>query len=84
MTQEVENYLEAYFDGVTQHHDTFTEAAGVITFDSAIVATDVEVRIGVALSIGTPSDSTVTDAKIDSTGGAIGETLVSDGAGNAS
>ena len=67
------------FDGVTQHHDQFTLSDVTLTFNEAIPlgTAGVEVRVGSALGIGTPSDGTVTEAKIATS--AVTEAKIADG-----
>lgn len=62
----IENNIEVYFDGVTQHHNTYSVSGTTLTFDASIGADNVEVIIGDTVSIGTPSDGTITAAKITS------------------
>ena len=54
------------FDGLTQHHDTYSLSGTTVTFSSAIPigTADVEIRWGGTLSINTPADGTVTLAKM--------------------
>lgn len=61
-----ENTIEVMFDGVTQHHDTYSVSGATITFDAAIpVGTlDVEVRSLIQVAALTPADSSVTLSKL--------------------
>ncbi len=70
------------FDGVTQHHTTFTVAGTTVNFTSAIPlgTLAVEIRIGTTLSIGAPSDGSVTGAKIALGSDSKGDFIVHDGA----
>lgn len=54
------------FDGVTQHGDQWSLSSTTLTFTSAIPTgvLSVEVSWGSGVSIGTPSDGTVTNAKL--------------------
>ena len=62
----VKQNLWISFDGVTQHHNTYSVVDTTVTFDAAIPTgtANVEVQIGTVVSIGTPSDDTVTPEKI--------------------
>ena len=62
----VKQNLWISFDGVTQHHNTYSVVDTTVTFDAAIPTgtANVEVQIGTVASIGTPSDGTVTSEKI--------------------
>lgn len=59
-----------YVGGIYQYHSTFTIVGTTLTFSSAppIGTGNIEVWYGTPLAIGTPSDGTVTDAKLTSTG----------------
>jgi len=60
-----ENNVSITFDGVMQHHDTYSLSGSTITFSTAPpTGVKVEAVSGGLESIGTPSDSTVTSAKI--------------------
>ena len=54
------------FDGVTQHHNTYTVSGTTVTFDAAIPlgAASVEIRYGATLAINTPGTNTVTTATL--------------------
>jgi len=61
-----ENNVQIFFDGVFQHHSTYTVSNVTVTFDAAIPAGvgEVEAVTGTTLSVGTPADGTVTSAKL--------------------
>lgn len=61
-----EDNVVVTFDGVTQHHDTYSLAGTTVTFSSAIPTGTlaVEIRWGGTLSINTPADSTVNTAQL--------------------
>ena len=66
-----ENYLQVFWDGVYQNHDQYTVSGTTLDFGSSNVppnGTAIEVFIPTVNGIGTPSDGTVTPAKL-STGG---------------
>ena len=64
-----ENYLTVFWDGVYQHHDQYSLSGTTLTFSEAAAAsTAIEVYYNSVNGIGTPSDATVTPAKL-STGG---------------
>ena len=64
-----ENYLAVFWDGVYQHHSEYSVSGTTLTFTTAVPSsTAVEVYIPSVNGIGTPSDATVTPAKL-STGG---------------
>ena len=64
-----ENFLQVYFDGVYQHHTEYSVSGTTLTFTSAPPnGAAIEVVIPTVNGIGTPSDATVTPAKL-STGG---------------
>ena len=66
-----ENYLQVFWDGVYQNHDQYTVSGTTLDFGSSNVppsGTAIEVVIPTVNGIGTPSDGTVTPAKL-STGG---------------
>jgi len=56
-----ENSITVTFDGVMQHHDTYSLSGSVVTFDTAIPTgtSDVEITTIASLDIGTPADNTV-------------------------
>lgn len=78
--QANENNIVVNFDGITQHHDTYTLSGAVVTFSSAIPVgvAEVEVRGAAALGIGETADGTVTTVKISD--GAVTEAKILDGA----
>lgn len=61
-----ENNLWVTFDGVSQHKTEYGLAGTTLTFSSPIPlgVAEVEVQFGTTLSIGTPSDTSVTFAKL--------------------
>lgn len=61
-----EDNMVITFDGVTQHHDTYSLSGVTVTFSSAIPTgtADVEIRWGGTLSINTPADNTVNTAQL--------------------
>ena len=65
-----EENIRVSFDGVVQHHSTYTYTSGTrtITFDAAIPigTAEVECQYGSSVGIGTPSDGTVSAVKIAS------------------
>ena len=66
-----ENYLQVFWDGVYQNHDQYTVSGTTLAFGSGNVppaTTAIEVVYPSVNGIGTPSDATVTPAKL-STGG---------------
>ena len=66
-----ENYIQVYWDGVYQHHDQYTVSGTTLAFGGSNIppaSTAIEVHIPSVNAIGTPSDATVTPAKL-STGG---------------
>ena len=66
-----ENYLQVFWDGVYQNHDQYTVSGTTLDFGGSNVppsGTAIEVVIPTVNGIGTPSDGTVTPAKL-STGG---------------
>ncbi len=71
-----EQNITVTFDGVTQHHNQFSLSGTTLTFTEAIPlgVDSVEVKLGSSLGIGTPSDGTVTEAKIDA--GAVTEAKI--------
>ena len=69
LTPPNENYLAVFWDGVYQHHSEYSVSGTTLTFTSAAPnSTAIEVYIPSVNGIGTPSDGTVTPAKL-STGG---------------
>ena len=66
-----ENYLQVFWDGVYQNHDQYTVSGTSLIFGGSNIppnGTAIEVVIPTVNGIGTPSDGTVTPAKL-STGG---------------
>ena len=64
-----ENFLQVYWDGVYQNHSEYSVSGTTLTFTAAAPSsTAIEVSIPTVNGIGTPSDATVTPAKL-STGG---------------
>ncbi len=62
-----ENYLQVFWDGVYQNHDQYTVSGTTLDFGSSNVppnTTAIEVVIPSVNGIGTPSDGTVTPAKL--------------------
>ena len=60
-----ENYLTVFWDGVYQHHDQYSLSGTTLTFSEAAAAsTAIEVYYNSVNGIGTPSDATVTPAKL--------------------
>jgi hypothetical protein len=60
-----ENNVQITFDGVTQHHSTFSLSGSTITFSTApAIGVLVEAVSGAASTTGTPDDGTVTLAKM--------------------
>ena len=61
-----EQNIVVTFDGVTQHHDTYSLSGNRVTFSSAIPTgtANVEIRWGGILAINVPGDGTVTTAKL--------------------
>ena len=69
LTPPNENYVQVYWDGVYQHHSEYSVSGTTLTFTSAAPnGTAIEVHTPSVNGIGTPSDGTVTPAKL-STGG---------------
>ena len=60
------NNISISFDGIHQHRDTFSITGQLVTFSSPIPVgvINVEFTLGSTASIGTPSDATVTSAKL--------------------
>ena len=72
-----ENNVTVTFDGVTQHHDTYSLSGSTITFSTAPPSgVAVEAVSGGLESIGVPSDATVTTIKIAAN--AVDETKLKD------
>lgn len=63
-----ENNTWVYFDGVYQEKSEYSVSGSTMTFTQAISSglAKVEVMFGTTLSVGTPSDGTVTEAKMAS------------------
>ena len=62
-----ENYIQVYWDGVYQHHDQYTVSGTTLAFGGSNIppaSTAIEVHIPSVNAIGTPSDATVTPAKL--------------------
>ena len=62
-----ENYIQVYWDGVYQHHDQYTVSGTTLAFGGSNIppaSTAIEVHIPSVNGIGTPSDGTVTPAKL--------------------
>ena len=62
-----ENYLQVFWDGVYQNHDQYTVSGTTLDFGSGNIppnTTAIEVVIPSVNGIGTPSDATVTPAKL--------------------
>ncbi len=71
LTPPSENYLQVFWDGVYQNHSEYTVSGTTLDFGSGNAppnGTAIEVVIPTINGIGTPSNSTVTPAKL-STGG---------------
>ena len=71
VTPPNENYLQVFWDGVYQNHSEYTVSGTTLDFGSGNAppnGTAIEVVIPTVNGIGTPSDGTVTPAKL-STGG---------------
>ena len=69
LTPPTENYVQVFWDGVYQHHSEYSVSGTTLTFTSAAPnGTAIEVHTPSVNGIGTPSDATVTPAKL-STGG---------------
>ncbi len=65
LTPPNENYVQVYWDGVYQHHSEYSVSGTTLTFTSAAPSgTAIEVHIPSVNGIGTPSDATVTPAKL--------------------
>ena len=66
-----ENYLSVFWNGVYQHHSEYSVSGTTLTFTAAAPnSAAIEVHIPTVNGIGTPSDATVTPAKL-STGGPL-------------
>jgi len=67
---ETANHLIVSLNGVTQApQDSFTVSGSNLVFDSALTASDTIdyiIALGDVYSVGTPSDGTITSAKLDS------------------
>ena len=62
-----ENYIQVYWDGVYQHHDQYTVSGTTLAFGGSNIppaSTAIEVHIPSVNGIGTPSNATVTPAKL--------------------
>jgi len=79
-----ENSITVTFDGVMQHHNTYSLSGAVVTFDTAIpTGTDnVEITTIASLDIGTPADNTVGYDQLAHIGTA-NQILTSNGSGSA-
>jgi len=79
-----ENSITVTFDGVMQHHDTYSLSGAVVTFDTAIPTgtSDVEITTIASLDIGTPADNTVGYDQLAHIGTA-NQILTSNGSGSA-
>jgi hypothetical protein len=77
-----ENDLVITFDGVTQHHDTYSVSATTVTFDTAIPTgtLKIEAKYGSTYAVGTVPDDAVTLAKM--AGGTDGNIISYDTSGN--
>ena len=77
-----ENDLVIAFDGVTQHHDTYSVSATTVTFDTAIPTgtLKIEAKYGSTYAVGTVPDDAVTLAKMAS--GTDGNIISYDTSGN--
>ena len=65
LTPPNENYVQVYWDGVYQHHSEYSVSGTTLTFTSAAPSgTAIEVHTPSVNGIGTPSDATVTPAKL--------------------
>lgn len=64
-----ENNTDVFISGLYQQKDTYSVSGTTLTFTSAppTGTNNIEVRIGTTLSIGTPSDGSVTKAKLSDT-----------------
>ena len=72
-----ENNVSITFDGVMQHHDTYSLSGSTITFSTApAIGVLVEAVSGSASTTGTPDDGTVATAKIANN--AVDETKLKD------
>lgn len=60
--------VEVIKDGAVVHHSTWTLAGNIITFGSAITGTNVEVRTCSTAPLNIPADTSVTWAKLASSG----------------
>ncbi len=69
LTQSVndEKYVHIYFDGVHQHHNTYTVSGGTVTFDAAIPTgvTNIEAAYGIRTSVPLNGIHDLTTAEVD-------------------
>jgi hypothetical protein len=65
-----ENHVVITFDGVVQHHDTYSQSGAVITFDAAIPSgvAKIEAIFTVTVASSTVPDASVTVGKLATTG----------------
>ena len=79
-----ENHVVITFDGVVQHHDTYSQSGAVITFDAAIPSgvAKIEAIFTVTVASTTVPDNSVTLAKL--AGGTDGELITWDASGDPS
>jgi len=84
VTPASENSITVTFDGVMQHHDTYSLSGAVVTFDTAIPTgtSDVEITTIASLDIGVPGDNTVGYDQLTHLGTAT-HVLTSNGTGSA-
>ena len=77
-----ENHVVITFDGVVQHHDTYSQSGAVITFDAAIPSgvAKIEAIFAVTVASSTVPDDSVTLAKL--AGGTDGELITWDASGD--
>jgi hypothetical protein len=79
------NNTQVYINGVYQEKNNYTLAGNQITFSVAPPAgTSIEVISGSSYNIGTPSDGSVTTAKISSGAAVAGALLTANGSGGVS
>jgi hypothetical protein len=79
------NNTQVYINGVYQEKNNYTLAGNQITFSVAPPSgTSIEVISGSSYNIGTPSDGSVTTAKISSGAAAAGTLLTANGSGGVS
>jgi len=76
------NNIHVYVGGIYQYHSTYSTSGTTLTFSSAPPSgtSNIEVWYGTPLAVGTPSDGTVTPAKL-STGGMYWDTSSNVGIG---